>query len=95
MRVENSAVDNATSDLYTPSITKGAPDAQKASSVVNAGTDSSSLSSSSELVNLAKNLMPADRSSRFQAVSAAMSAGQYQADPSAVSQALVNEHIDA
>ena len=94
MRVENTAVDSATADLYTRSITKGAPGAQTASSVASTETDSSSLSNTSQLVNLAKNLMPADRSSRFQTVSAAMRTGQYDAEPSAVSQALVSEHID-
>ncbi len=93
MRVENGAV-NSAADLYARPTSQSASDPRSALSKTVNGSDRTSLSSGSELVELAKNLMPADRLSRFQSISAAMSAGQYEADPSEVSQALVNDHLN-
>ena len=90
MRVENSAVSSATADLYTPPAGKGT---QNSISSAAAGTDRSSLSGASELVSLAKGLMPADYASRFEAIHASVNAGRYEADSSAMSQALVDEHL--
>jgi hypothetical protein len=92
MRVENSAIGSATADLYTPPAGKGTQDSI---STAVAGSDRSSLSGASELVGLAKSLMSADYSSRFEALHATVNAGQYEADATAMSQALVNEHITA
>lgn len=93
MRVENSAIDSATADLYTRPATQSASTNPGPTSTTSAATDRTSLSDASDLVGLAKSLMPADRVSRFQTVNAAMAAGQYEADPTAVSQALVDQHL--
>lgn len=90
MRVENSAIGSATADLYTAPAGKGT---QNSTSTVVAGSDRSSLSGAGELVSLAKSLMPADYASRYEAIHASVNAGKYEADSSAMSQALVNEHI--
>jgi hypothetical protein len=82
-------------DLYTQPGTKGAQDLRKKWGTGIAGSDRSSLSNSGELVSLAKNLIPADRATRLQALHAAVGAGQYETDPIAVGQALVNEHLDS
>jgi hypothetical protein len=90
MRVENSAINGATADLYTPAAGKGT---QSSVSTAAAGSDRSSLSGASELVAMAKSLMPADYASRFEAIHASVNAGEYQADTTAMSQALVDKHL--
>lgn len=94
MRVENGAVNSAPADLYTRSATQGAPTTQGGTNTAGAAADRTSLSNASDLVSLAKSLMPADRLSHFQAINTVMNAGQYEADPTAVSQALVDEHLN-
>lgn len=93
MRVGNSAINFGTADVYTRTAAKSAQDAGKSGDTGKPGSDRSSLSNTGELVGLARNLMPADRSSRLQAIQAAVNAGDYDTDPVAVGQALVNEHL--
>jgi hypothetical protein len=95
MRVENGSVDSAAADLYTRPATQSAANTRDAAKTAAQAADQTSLSNAGELVALAKNLMPADRLSHFQAINAAMNTGQYQADPAAVSQAVVSEHLSA
>jgi anti-sigma28 factor (negative regulator of flagellin synthesis) len=93
MRVGNSPVNFGTADVFTRTSTKNAQNVGTSGDTGKPGSDRSSLSNTGELVGLAKNLVPADRSSRLQAIQAAVNGGQYEADPVAVGQALVNEHL--
>ncbi len=95
MRVGNSAINGTAADLYTRPGTKGTQDLRNIWGTGITGSDRSSLSNTRELVGLAKNLMPADRAIRFHAINAAIGSGQYETDATAVSQALVNEHLNS
>ncbi len=68
-----------------------------ASSSVNAaggqGQDFVQLSNASNLVELAKGTMPADKTAKFDAVSAQIQAGDYHPSISSLSQALVQGHV--
>ena len=95
MRVENGALNSAPVKVYAQQSTRGATGSRSTTTAGQAGPDSSSLSSAADLVSLAKTLMPADRMQQFQAVHAAVGAGTYETDPSVVSQALIQAHIQS
>jgi hypothetical protein len=95
MRVDNGAISSPAGNLYTEQAKRSSPDSRSISSSNPSSPDRSSLSSASDLVSLAKNLVPADRVQRFQAVNAAVSGGRYQADAYSVSQAIVSDHLNS
>ena len=95
MRVENGAVNSANASPFTEKAGKSTPESRAAAPASSAASDRSSLSNATDLVTLAKNLVPSDRVARFQAVNAAVSAGQYQPDAAVVSEALVGEHLNS
>lgn len=95
MRVDNGAINSPGGNLYTEQANRSAPDSRSISASSPSSLDRTSLSSASDLVSLAKTLMPADRVQQFQAVNAAVMGGRYQADPYSVSQAIVSDHLNS
>lgn len=65
----------------------------RSSSAKAASSDSVSLSSASQLVNLAKASAVPDRASKLANVAALVRSGQYSADTASVSHAVVEGHI--
>jgi anti-sigma28 factor (negative regulator of flagellin synthesis) len=93
MRVDNGGVNGPGADFYTRTETTTSKEAGKKGSGSATQSDRTSLSATDELVGLAKTLVPAGRTGQVSVISAALSSGTYNADPSAISEALVNEHI--
>lgn len=93
MRVQNGAVDSsfntARSDAAQSQTVEPRPNSN---GVTSTNTDQVSLSNASNLVELAKGMMPADKQAQFQAIAARVHAGQYKADASGISQAIVQGH---
>jgi anti-sigma28 factor (negative regulator of flagellin synthesis) len=93
MRVENGAVGSSGNDVYTSRIGQNVTSSPAANTSASAA-DQSSLSNASELVAMAKNMMPADRVTHFRAISAAVSTGNYEADPAEISHAVIEGHLN-
>lgn len=94
MRVDNGAIGGTASSLYTQDTTKTAQSFRSSSSTWTAGSDRSYLSNTGELVGLAKTLTSRDYMNKLQTISSDVGSGRYQPDPTAVSQALVHEHLN-
>ncbi len=67
-------------------------ESRTAASANASGSDSVSLSSASQLLNLAKS-GSADRSAKVADIAALVRSGQYSTDPSGVSQAVIQGHL--
>ena len=93
MRVDNGGVNGPGANFYARTETATNKEAGKTGSGSATQTDRTSLSTTDELIGLAKTLMPRGRAGQVSAISAALSSGSYNADPGAISEALVNEHI--
>ena len=93
MRVQNGAVDSSFNTTRSDAAQSSAVEPRPNSNgVTSTNTDQVSLSNASSLVELAKGMMPADKQAKFQAVTAQVHAGQYNADASGISQAIVQGH---
>ncbi len=93
MRVENGAIGGAASDLYTRPSGGSTQNIRSSSSTLAAGADRSELSDTGAWVGLAKTVASPEYLNRVQSLGADIQAGRYQADPAAVSQALLDEHL--
>ena len=93
MRVGNEGVNGTSADLYTQGIGTNSTGKRTSSQPVNGLSDRGDLSSARNLVALAKTLLPSDRMSHTASIRAAVSSGAYEADPDAISNAVVGQHI--
>jgi anti-sigma28 factor (negative regulator of flagellin synthesis) len=94
MRVDNRAIENASENgLRIDATASTASREASRASAATAGSDQVSLSGASDLVSLANNLTPAEKTSKMTQLKAMLGTGQYTASPSDVSKALVAEHL--
>jgi len=93
VRIGNSGVDHLGGGSVTP-IGGGGSENRSAATGSSPKSDSVSLSSSANLVALAK-AGAASRQSRVQSLSADIKSGKYQSDNAEVSHAVVESHISA
>ncbi len=93
MRIDSNAFTSASSDIYTAKPARSSAPFSASSALSTGGSDKTSLSHGSDLLNLAKTLIPGDRLARFQSLSTLVNAGGYATDSSAVSHSLVDEHL--
>ena len=95
MRVGNGGVNGTSADLYTQGVGTTSAGKRTSSQAMNGSSDRGDLSSTSNLVELAKTLLPADRVSHAAVLHAAVSSGTYETDPNAISNAVVDQHISS
>jgi anti-sigma28 factor (negative regulator of flagellin synthesis) len=95
MKVENAAINSKANDLYTRELRHTPQDVQSGSVGSRTMSDHISLSGASDLVSRARNLLPEDKLSRFEAISAMVSAGKYKTDAVAIGQALIDGHLES
>ena len=93
MRVDNGGVNGPGADFYTRNETTTSVGNGKTGSSSRAQTDRTSLTATNELVGLTKTLVPTGRMEQMSAISAALNSGNYNSDPTSISEAVVNEHI--
>lgn len=101
MRVENTAPSEAENSSPSNFVQNqggaSAVQSQSAPAVSNGATapaqDFVQLSSASSLVELAKGMMPANKTAKFNQVSALVRGGEYRPSFSSISQALVQGHL--
>ena len=93
MTIQNGAVDSSFNTARSDAAQSAAVDPRPNSNgVTSTSTDQVSLSNASNLVKLAKGMMPADKQAHFQAISAKVHAGRYHADAPGISHAVVQGH---
>ena len=95
MRVGNGAVSGTSADLYTQGIGTNGAGKRISSQGVNGLSDRGDLSSATNLVALAKTLLPSDRVSRATYLRAAVFSGTYETDPNAISNSVIDQHISS
>ena len=95
MRVDNGGLNVVGAGSYTHIDTGKTKEIAKAGGGARTQTDRTSLRATSELVRMAKTAVSSGAVERMNALSSAVGAGTYQADPDSISQALVNEHIQS
>ena len=95
MKVENSGIDSRANSLYTRDVRQSSQNGDSGSVASRNVSDEISLSGASDLVSRAKNLIPADKLSKFEALKALAADGKYKADASAISQALIDGHLES